>query len=47
MLNVKNLILYHTEDKTIAGRKELYTQEGKEYFGGNLFVPDDLDVIEL
>jgi len=47
MLGVKNLILYHTEDKTIANRKELYTQEGKEYFTGNLYVPDDLDVIEL
>ena len=47
ILGVKNLILYHTEDKTIDRRKELYTQEGKEYFAGNLFVPDDLDVLEL
>ena len=47
MLGVKNLILYHTEDKTITERKKLYTQEGKEYFDGNLFVPDDLDSIVL
>ena len=47
MLGVKNLILYHTEDKTITERKKLYTQEGKEYFDGNLFVPDDLDRIVL
>ncbi len=47
MLGVKNLILYHTEDKTIRERKQLYTEEGKNYFKGNLFVPDDLDAIEL
>jgi len=46
-LGVKNLILYHTEDKKLAQRKELYLDEGKGYFTGNLFVPDDLDVIEL
>lgn len=46
-LHVKNLILYHTEDKNIARRKELYTAEGKKYFSGNLFVPEDLEVIEI
>ena len=46
-LGVKNLILYHTEDKTLADRKKLYTEEGRAYFAGNLFVPDDLDVLEL
>ena len=43
-LNVKNLILYHTEDKNITNRKELYTKEGKEFYSGNLYVPDDLEV---
>ena len=47
MLGVKNLILYHTEDKNLRERKRLYAKEGREYFGGNLFVPDDLDVVEL
>ena len=46
-LGVKNLLLYHTEDKNIARRKELYTVEGRQYFHGNLFVPEDLEVIEL
>ena len=46
-LNVKNLILYHTEDKNIINRKELYMSEGKEYYHGILLVPDDLDIIEL
>lgn len=46
-LNVKNLVLYHTEDKNIFKRKELYTEEGKKYFNGNLFVPDDLESFTL
>lgn len=46
-LNVKNLVLYHTEDKHISERKTLYTAEGKQYYSGNLFVPDDLESIEL
>ena len=46
-LNAENLILYHTEDKNIEHRQELYLEEGKAYYDGNLFVPDDLDVIEL
>lgn len=46
-LNAKNLILYHTEDKNIENRKELYTLEGKEFYTGNLLVPDDLDIIDL
>ena len=45
-LNVKNLVLYHTEDKTV-NRKEVYAKEGKPYFKGNLFIPDDLETLEL
>ena len=46
-LNVKNLLLYHTEDKNILRRKELYTKEGREYFDGNLLIPDDLESVEI
>lgn len=46
-LQVKNLILYHTEDKNLARRKELYTAEGKPWFSGNLYVPEDLETFEL
>jgi ribonuclease Z len=46
-LRAKNLILYHTEDKNILKRKQLYTAEGAEYFHGNLFVPDDLETIMI
>ena len=46
-LGVKNLILYHTEESHIKDRKELYTKEGTENFKGNIYVPDDLEIIEL
>ena len=46
-LGVKNLILYHTEEKTLANRKENYTREAAENFKGRIFVPDDLELIEL
>lgn len=46
-LKVANLILYHTEDKNIKDRKTLYTEEGKQFFSGNLYIPNDLEMIEL
>ena len=45
-LNIKNLILYHTED-THENKKELYTAEAKQFFKNNVIVPEDLEVIEL
>jgi len=46
-LGVKNLVLYHTEDKNIANRKKLYSEEGKQFYTGNLYIPEDLETIEL
>ena len=46
-LNVKNLVLYHANDKYLENRKRLYTEEAKQYFNGNIYVPNDLDVIIL
>ena len=46
-LGVRNLVLYHTEDKNLARRKELYAAEGQPHFAGNLWIPDDLESIEL
>lgn len=46
-LQVKNLILYHTEDKNIKNRKKMYLEEGEKYYRGNLFVPEDLESLEL
>lgn len=42
-MGVKNLLLYHTEDSHLPDRKTLYLAEGKQYYSGNLLVPDDLE----
>ena len=46
-LQVGGLILHHTEDRHLAERKATYTAEAKQYFHGSVYVPDDLDIIEL
>lgn len=46
-LGVENLLLYHTEDKNILRRKELYSREAQEFFKGNIYVPEDMEVIKL
>lgn len=46
-LDVKNLILYHTEEKTLATRRETYAKEAAENFKGRICVPDDLEVIQI
>lgn len=46
-LNIKNLVLYHTEDKTLATRKQTYTAEAESVFDGKIYVPDDLEVIDI
>lgn len=46
-LKVKNLLLYHTEDRNLKRRKELYADEAGKYFRGGIYVPDDLESFEL
>lgn len=46
-LNVKNLLLYHTEDSDLQNRKKKYTSEARQYFSGNIYVPDDLEILTL
>ncbi len=46
-LGVKNLLLYHTEDSDLPNRKKRYTDEGKFYYSGNIFVPYDLETIMI
>lgn len=46
-LNIKNLILYHTEDSHGDDRKRLYTIEAQKYFKGTVIVPNDLEIIEI
>lgn len=46
-LGVRNLILYHTEEKTLSTRRATYTQEAAANFQGRIIVPDDLEEIML
>ena len=46
-LRVDNLLLYHTEESHLTDRKKLYMEEGKHYYHGKLWIPDDLETIEL
>lgn len=40
-LRIENLILCHTEESHLEERKRLYCDEGRQYYTGNLFVPED------
>ena len=46
-LSVRNLILYHTEDRSLDTRRQRYTAEAKTVFSGRVVVPDDLERIIL
>lgn len=46
-LGIPNLLLYHTEESHLTDRKRLYAQEGKEYYHGNLYIPDDGEIFFL
>ena len=35
------------EDRNLSERKMLYYEEGSQHFKGNLFIPDDLESLEL
>ena len=45
---VANLVMWHTEDsRTVGTRKERYTAEAHASFNGGIYVPDDLECIDL
>lgn len=46
-LHASNLILYHTEEDSIATRRQDYTAEARAHFQGNVYVPDDCESIDL
>ena len=46
-LEIPNLILYHTEEVNREHRKELYLEEGRQYYRGNLYVPEDMEVFQI
>lgn len=47
LLGVGNLLLYHTEDRTLETRKAAYSREAAQTFDGNIVVPDDLEAVDL
>ena len=47
MKKIPNLVLWHTEDKNMLHRQEKYMKEGKQYYTGTLYIPEDLDVLKL
>src|SRR3989344_5788112 len=46
-VQAKTLVLFHMEDKTLDTRKEAYTKEARNKFAGEVFVPVDLDFLEI
>ena len=46
-MRIPNLVLWHTEDSNVAGRERLYKSEGKRYYSGSIYVPDDESLIAL
>ncbi len=46
-LGVKNVIMSHTIDTDLKNRKKVFTNDAKIYYTGNVYVPDDLEVIEI
>lgn len=46
-LGAARLVLYHTEEETGSSRKRLYTEEAKAYYGGSVYVPEDMERIAL
>lgn len=45
-LGAKNVVIYHTEDYG-DDRKELFTAEAQSVYHGSVFVPDDMESIDL
>ena len=45
-MNVKNLLIYHTEDYG-PDRRERMTQEAGSVYSGHIFVPEDMETVEL
>lgn len=43
----RTLLIYHTEDTDIKGRREKYSAEAEKYFSGKVIVPEDLDLVSL
>lgn len=45
--NIKNLILSHSNDNDLKNRRDIFRNEAAKYYKGNIYVPNDLDKIEI
>ena len=45
-MGVRNMVIYHTEDYG-PDRKEKMTREAASVFSGNIYVPEDMEAIDL
>ena len=46
-LKAKSLLIYHTEDRNMAARKARYTAECRQVFSGTIYVPDDMETVNI
>lgn len=46
-LGAKTLVLWHSEEKNLDNKKQLYLKEARQYFKGEIIVPLDLEEIIL
>jgi len=46
-LGCRSLLLYHTSDNDLPNRRKEYGAAAAMSFGGRIFVPDDLETVEL
>lgn len=45
--HIKNLILSHCNDNNLKNRKEIFKREASKYYNGNVFIPNDLEKIDI
>ena len=46
-LNIKNIILSHSTDNDLEHRKQIFIEDAKKYYKGNVFAPYDLETFEI
>lgn len=46
-LNIKNIILSHSTDNDLEHRKQIFIDDAKKYYNGNVFAPYDLETFEI
>ena len=47
MKKIKNIILSHSTDNDLEHRKQIFIEDAKKYYKGNVFAPYDLEIFEI